>query len=119
MGFGRASPCGGFLLTARHGHATRQALPLRHLWDRDPLQQGGDGRHHVLRSRDEGQGGEAAPVVRLSTPAWLLENARVVTLDPSRPLAEAIAVGGGRVLAVGTGAALRRLAGRRTERVDC
>jgi predicted amidohydrolase YtcJ len=73
----------------------------------------------VLRSRDEGEGGEAAPVLGLSGQDWLLENARVVTLDPARPVADAIAIGGGRVLAVGPAAALRRLAGTRTERVDC
>jgi hypothetical protein len=43
----------------------------------------------------------------------------VVTLDPRRPRAAAIAVGGGRVLGLGTPPALRRLAGARTTRVDC
>jgi len=42
-----------------------------------------------------------------------------VTLDSRRPVAQAVAVGGGRVLALGSSASLRRLAGPATERVDC
>src|SRR5439155_1398689 len=72
------SPPGRFLLTGRHGHTARQALPVRHLWDRDPVQQAWDGQRHVLRPRDEGQGGEAAALLRLNR--RLLENAWVVTL---------------------------------------
>ncbi len=49
----------------------------------------------------------------------MLENARVVTFDPRRPVAQAIAVRDGRVVAVGASRALRRLAGRSTERFDC
>ena len=75
----------------------------------------------MLRPRDEGEGSEAASVVRLTARRadWLLENARVVTLDPRRPTARAIALGGGRVLRVGTSSELRALAGPHTERVDC
>ena len=73
----------------------------------------------MLRARDEGEGSEAAAVVRLTPASWLLENARVVTLDARRPLARAIAIGGDRVLALGSGRELRRLAGAGTERVDC
>jgi predicted amidohydrolase YtcJ len=40
-------------------------------------------------------------------------------MDPRRPLAEAVAIAGGRVQAVGTRAELRRLAGAGTERIDC
>jgi predicted amidohydrolase YtcJ len=43
----------------------------------------------------------------------------VLTLDARRPRAAAIAVGQGRVLALGSRSALRYLAGARTERVDC
>jgi len=43
----------------------------------------------------------------------------VLTLDARRPVAEAIAVRGGRVLALGSSAALRRLTGPGTETVDC
>jgi hypothetical protein len=51
---------------------------------------------------------------------WLLENARVVTLDPRRPVAAAVAVGAGRVLGLGPARALlRELGTSRTERVDC
>src|SRR5262249_38716476 len=49
---------------------------------------------------------------------WLIENARVRTLDPRQPLAEAIAVGGGRVLAIGSRAAVRPFVGPATERID-
>jgi len=73
----------------------------------------------VLRARDEGEGSEAAAVVRLTPATWLLENARVVTLDARRPLARAIALDGARVLALGSARELRSLAGRRTERIDC
>jgi predicted amidohydrolase YtcJ len=73
----------------------------------------------MLRPRDEGEGSEAASVVRLTRADWLLENARVVTLDPRRPVARAIAVGGGRVLALGGHRELRHLAHPGTERVDC
>jgi hypothetical protein len=73
----------------------------------------------VLRSRDEAEGSEAAPVLGLKRADWLLENARVVTLDPRCPVAQAIAVAGGRVAAIGRGTDLRRLAGASTERLDC
>jgi predicted amidohydrolase YtcJ len=42
-----------------------------------------------------------------------------VTLDPRRPTARAVALGGGVVLGVGSRTDLRHLAGPRTERVDC
>ena len=73
----------------------------------------------MLRSRDEAEGSQAASVVRLTAADWLLENARVVTLDGRRPRASALAVAGGRVAAIGTRAEVARLAVRRTERVDC
>jgi predicted amidohydrolase YtcJ len=40
-------------------------------------------------------------------------------MDPRRPLARGVAVGGGRILALDDGTGLRGLAGPRTERVDC
>jgi len=49
----------------------------------------------------------------------VLQNARVVSFDPRLPVAQAIAVGGGRVLALGSSSSLRELAGRAAERVDC
>jgi predicted amidohydrolase YtcJ len=83
------------------------------------VQQGGQRQHRVLRPRHEAEGSEAAPVVGLTPADWLLGNARVITFDPARPFADAIAVRGGRVLAIGRGAELRRLAGPQTEQVDC
>ena len=73
----------------------------------------------MLRSRDEGEGSEAASVLGLTRADWLLHDARIVTFDPRRPVAQAIAVRGGHVLALGSSAALRRLAGPGTETVDC
>jgi len=48
----------------------------------------------------------------------VVANARVLTLDPARPHAEAIAVRAGRILAVGAWAELRALVGLATEVVD-
>jgi predicted amidohydrolase YtcJ len=62
---------------------------------------------------------ENAQVVTLTRADWLLENAHVVTLDAGRPLAEAVAVGGGRILGFGTRSSLRPLVGPRTEAFDC
>jgi hypothetical protein len=44
--------------------------------------------------------------------------ARIVTMDPSRPFAEAIAVGGGRILAVGERAAVEQALGGRPFEAD-
>ena len=73
----------------------------------------------MLRSRDEAEGSEAAAVLGLTPVDWLFENARVATLDPRRPRAQAIAVRAGRIVAIGSGSELRSLVGARTERVDC
>ena len=55
----------------------------------------------------------------LDAPADLiLANARVLTLDPAQPCAEAVAVRAGRILAVGTWATLRHLVGPATAVVD-
>lgn len=54
--------------------------------------------------------GEAADLI--------LVNGTVLTVDPERPEAEAVAVRDGRILAVGTTAEIRALANRRTEVVD-
>ena len=49
----------------------------------------------------------------------LLTNARVYTVDPARPWAEAVACQGGRIVAVGRAADLDALAGPATHRIDC
>ncbi|MEZ5714610.1 MAG: amidohydrolase [Paracoccaceae bacterium] len=48
----------------------------------------------------------------------IIENARVLTMDPSRPRAEAVAIGGQTILAVGTRADIAALAGPATRRID-
>ncbi len=52
----------------------------------------------------------------MTHPDLILTGARVYTADPTRPRAEAIAVTGGRITAVGTDAEVAELAGPRTER---
>ncbi|MBB93147.1 MAG: hydrolase [Rhodobacteraceae bacterium] len=53
------------------------------------------------------------------TPAdILIENARILTMDPDRPRAEAVAIAGDRILAVGSREAVSMLAGPATRRVD-
>lgn len=51
-------------------------------------------------------------------PDLILANARIRTMDPTRARAEALAVAGGRILAVGTSADMRALAGHGTEVID-
>ncbi len=43
----------------------------------------------------------------------IITGARVLTMDEARPRAEAVAVAGGRIVAVGTDAEIWRCAGRR------
>ncbi len=52
------------------------------------------------------------------TPERILVNAVVRTLDPSFPVAEAVAVGSGRILAVGDRSDIESLAGPETETLD-
>jgi predicted amidohydrolase YtcJ len=52
-------------------------------------------------------------------PDLILVNGRVTTLDRTKPEAEALAVRGGRIHAVGAEAEIRRLAGAGTEVIDC
>ena len=42
-----------------------------------------------------------------------------MTLDPRRPTATAVAIAGGRVVALGARSEVARLADRRTARIDC
>ena len=48
----------------------------------------------------------------------IVENARVLTMDPDAPRAEAIALAGGEILAIGTRAAVAALAGADTRFID-
>ena len=48
----------------------------------------------------------------------ILTHARVLTMDPDHPRAEAVAVGGGRILAVGDAAQIAALAGPQTLVID-
>ncbi|MCW5846349.1 MAG: amidohydrolase [Anaerolineae bacterium] len=53
------------------------------------------------------------------TAELILTNARIYTLDPAQPWAEAVACGDGRVLAVGSGDDVLSLAGPETRIIDC
>ncbi len=53
------------------------------------------------------------------TPEMILTNARVLTMDPARPRAEAVAIAAGRIDAVGSRAEVEALAGPATEVIDC
>jgi predicted amidohydrolase YtcJ len=59
-----------------------------------------------------------APASRAQTADLLLVNGKVYTVDPARPWAEAVAIAGDRILAVGTSADLRRLAGPKARVID-
>jgi predicted amidohydrolase YtcJ len=48
----------------------------------------------------------------------VIENARVLTMDPRHPRAEAVAISGNRILGVGTRAQIAELAGPNTRRLD-
>jgi predicted amidohydrolase YtcJ len=52
-------------------------------------------------------------------PDLILKNARVFTLDEKRPRAEAVAVAGGKILAVGKDAEVLALSGKKTRIIDC
>jgi hypothetical protein len=51
-------------------------------------------------------------------PDLLLRNGRVITVDPRRPAAEAIAIAGDRILAVGSNAGVDELAVANTRKID-
>lgn len=59
----------------------------------------------------------AQPDTLPSVPDLVLLNGKVFTADPERPWAEAVAVGGERILAVGTTAEIEDLAGPSTRRI--
>jgi predicted amidohydrolase YtcJ len=58
------------------------------------------------------------PVARASDPDWIIVNAKVYTVDDRLPKAEAVAIKGGRFLAVGSSADIRNLARRDTPIFD-
>ncbi|HZW59992.1 MAG TPA: amidohydrolase, partial [Woeseiaceae bacterium] len=60
----------------------------------------------------------AAAQYALGEPDLIVTGGKVLTMDPSRPQAEAIAVRGDRLLAVGGNDEIRALAGSGTERLD-
>jgi len=48
----------------------------------------------------------------------ILTNARIWTVDPAQPEAQALAIFHGRILAVGSNAEIEKLAGKQTRRID-
>ena len=48
----------------------------------------------------------------------IIENGRVLTMDKAHPRAEAIAISGGHIVAVGSNAEIRDMAGPATRRID-
>jgi predicted amidohydrolase YtcJ len=52
------------------------------------------------------------------TPDLILTNADIRTMDPSRQLAQAMAIGAGRIMALGSTTDIRALAGPATKRID-
>ena len=49
---------------------------------------------------------------------WILDNGRILTLDPRRPRVRALAISGGRIVAAGDRAQMKRWRDRRTRVVD-
>jgi predicted amidohydrolase YtcJ len=60
----------------------------------------------------------AVPPELIGYPQTILTNGKILTVDRSFTIAQAIALRDGRVLAVGTNAAIQRLAGPQTESID-
>src|SRR5436190_17552639 len=60
-----------------------------------------------------------APARQALTPATLVvTNARIVTVEDAQPEAQAIAIGGDRIVALGTSAEIRRYVGPSTRVID-
>jgi predicted amidohydrolase YtcJ len=53
-----------------------------------------------------------------STPHWILSNGKIITVDERFTIAQAVAITGDRITAVGTNAGIGRLAGPNTRRID-
>ncbi|HEY2975862.1 MAG TPA: amidohydrolase [Pyrinomonadaceae bacterium] len=60
----------------------------------------------------------AALVVRSEEPRTVLYNGNIITVDPQQPRAQAIAIAGEHIIAVGTNSAVRALARRGMRQVD-
>jgi predicted amidohydrolase YtcJ len=71
----------------------------------------------AVASQAAAQGGSIPPEL-LSYPELIIVNGQVLTVDKDFTVAEAVAVRDGRILAVGTTATIRRLAGPTTRIVD-
>ncbi len=69
----------------------------------------------VFRPDLRAQSGDAGAQLRSDLVVW---NARVITVDPRQPAAEAFAIRDGRFLAVGSSAEIRRLAGASAQMID-
>ena len=55
---------------------------------------------------------------RMATPDLIIVNADIITMDPSRPRAQAVAVADGRISAVGSDNEITALVGEDTQVVD-
>jgi predicted amidohydrolase YtcJ len=66
----------------------------------------------------EGRSGSAAPVAQGAPADLAVLNAKVYTMDPALPRAEAFLVRGGRLAAVGSSAEIRSVAGSRAQTFD-
>ncbi|MBJ6108329.1 amidohydrolase [Hymenobacter sp. BT523] len=60
----------------------------------------------------------SAAAAQQAAPDYVLTGGKIFTADPARPYAQALAVRGERIVAVGSTAEIARLAGPRTRRVD-
>ncbi len=63
-------------------------------------------------------GAAAAPVAQQRTPDTILVNGKILTVDERFSIAQAVAIGDGRILTVGTNKDVEALAGRATRRID-
>jgi len=62
--------------------------------------------------------GFALATLRLDAPDVVLYNGHIITVDRARPVAQAVAIGADRLIAVGSTAEIRALARRGTKQVD-
>ncbi len=60
----------------------------------------------------------ATPLAAADAPDLILAGGKVFTADPARPWAEAVAIAGARIVAVGSSAEVRPLAGRTTRVIE-